>query len=702
MSSHEHLLPKPVTLEFVNFFKDLFQELKTKKVCYAILRHFQHLPYAYPKNEIGLLVDFKDISKFVDIIALITHRHQMGFLKEIKFGTSRIFIRSSSGEHYRFDIRHMLVLDIPGAKKTTRVRWRVTQDIIKYIYPDNSPNFLVLKDKAYFLSLLCYFLRKPDRNYLIDELRILLNSINESHIYNIPRNLLVDLLDDFSNNNLTSSNLDRVADILKSTSQPLQCIPAALFYGARNIWKTSQIVYFSGPDGSGKTTAIKLTREEYQRYKISSKFIYVRNLFLRKIGKILLYVFYSLKTRKYIPLSKFIGMGWGNHYRSERLVWKVYKFFLLVLVLADNILSSPLMLIYRLIYQNVFVEISPYDYFVKYHMPRFTLLEWLGKWIIPKPNLWFVVYGMPDKIHQRRSELTAEEIQQYYLVLENITKRIPSLNIVSIPNNDSFDAYRSQIIANVFSWHPNVRKYLKNNSELSTSLSTPIKSFSISHKFADSKFGIKVEKEVICFNYNSSQIAIKTYKQFCLTYLVLWLMGKNNRLQNEVAASRAINFVLIPKIIKKGKIFDGWYVTEFLITDFMTDFIPCLKYSKKNGEVDESNLRYFMTQAISILESYRKQKIYDIDFISDNLLINKQGRICKIDNELFTKSTSTETFQGEFSHMVHRFYISLIKHFPSDKAMSDLALNLLKDASFSSLIDWDKIILDKSYSFPAL
>ena len=71
----------------------------------------------------------------------------------------------------------------------------------------------------------------------------------------------------------------------------------------------------------------------------------------------------------------------------------------------------------------VLIETSPYDIFVKYHMPEFPTLErWLAP-LLPRPSVGLLAEADPQAIFARRAELTLGEITGYYERFNRILER---------------------------------------------------------------------------------------------------------------------------------------------------------------------------------------------------------------------------------------------------------------------------------------
>jgi hypothetical protein len=78
------------------------------------------------------------------------------------------------------------------------------------------------------------------------------------------------------------------------------------------------------------------------------------------------------------------------------------------------------------------VDTSVFDRFVKAHRPRFKLLERIFCPLLPAGDLTFRLYASPKVINKRKPELTVDELEKYYTVMNHIFSLKSSSKIITI------------------------------------------------------------------------------------------------------------------------------------------------------------------------------------------------------------------------------------------------------------------------------
>lgn len=189
------------------------------------------------------------------------------------------------------------------------------------------------------------------------------------------------------------------------------------------------IIYFSGPDGSGKTTitngvmtyldSLDVPFKSFYSLKIVIRAVTKRLAFIKKIGK-------SNGSREIASLDDSQDLLFLTEDTRDRdtgtIFWRWRKRMALLVGIVDIWIGAFLMIFIRCRGQVVLVETSPYDIFIKYHMPEFPLIvRFLGP-LIPKPTRGFIMKADPQNIYQRRSELTINEITEYYERFSRVLK----------------------------------------------------------------------------------------------------------------------------------------------------------------------------------------------------------------------------------------------------------------------------------------
>lgn len=179
-----------------------------------------------------------------------------------------------------------------------------------------------------------------------------------------------------------------------------------------------RLVFFSGPDGSGKTTAnhalALLLEKKLNIHVLNTKHLYpVSNRYSKK-GQQIQARIRGIDGDRKRELERDRGHG---------LVWKLRRglglVFLLLQVYPGYIWAR---------YKNwkgytVIVDTSFFDVFVKGHRPVFPLIEFFSIRFIPCGSTWFLLKASPGAIVARKPELTTDEIEGYYKRLEEISRK---------------------------------------------------------------------------------------------------------------------------------------------------------------------------------------------------------------------------------------------------------------------------------------
>lgn len=181
------------------------------------------------------------------------------------------------------------------------------------------------------------------------------------------------------------------------------------------------IVYFSGPDGAGKTTVTRGVAERLAACGVPFRRRYSLKIVLRAITRRLAFV-KKIGRGRLRPDDVAAQDGPDLLFLTEDTrdrdtgspLWRFRKRMALLVGIADIWIGWLLMLPARLRGAVVLVETAPYDIFVKYHMPEFPALERRLGPLLPRPSVGLLMEADPQSILRRRAELTLEEIRDYY------------------------------------------------------------------------------------------------------------------------------------------------------------------------------------------------------------------------------------------------------------------------------------------------
>lgn len=202
------------------------------------------------------------------------------------------------------------------------------------------------------------------------------------------------------------------------------------------------IIYYSGPDGSGKTTAVDETKLFFDSNGMKYKYFYTMNKILRHI---IIRAYWLRKvvlkpSVQHIPFKKYLGMRDGHLDRDNgSYSWKIRKLLSLYVSFVDVWLGWFLTSFLRLRGYIIIVETSPYDIFTKYHMPEFPLLEKIMVPLMPKPSLGLLLTASASSIVERKAELTIEEIEGYYSRINKIISMSKAKNYRELQAGEGLD-----------------------------------------------------------------------------------------------------------------------------------------------------------------------------------------------------------------------------------------------------------------------
>jgi hypothetical protein len=220
----------------------------------------------------------------------------------------------------------------------------------------------------------------------------------------------------------------------------------AAFIRIRFLWpQVAPLIYFSGPDGAGKTTLTEGVKERLRGCGMQFMYVYSLKLVLRGITKRLAFIKRigrgKSARQKYLEADGVPDILFLTEDTRDRdtgsSFWRFRKRTALLVGLVDIWLGWWIALPTRLRGRFVLVETSPYDLFIKYHMPEFANIERIFGPLLPRPTIGFLLQADPQKIVERKAELTVEEIQDYYTRFDRVLQRCHAQSCYQILRTDT-------------------------------------------------------------------------------------------------------------------------------------------------------------------------------------------------------------------------------------------------------------------------
>lgn len=426
----------------------LFSELNAAGVRYAVLRNYEELPRQTGKD-LDLVIAPSDVGRIAAIFRGALRQH--GFLcteqAENRKGITITGVRLNSNpgmkdlveECVGLDARTYISLDSDGPFGAVRgFSFRIFADELeRRLVSQDGCEFYVLSCRDEFLALYKQwkFKGSPKAKQYGDRL---LSLLNDSELNRWVRDATgsiapdcSDLLnqDDHSGYRRTVGRLVQARwgrpSWFRMIRGGLRAFGVWLASGFRG---TGPLIYFSGPDGAGKTTLVDQLTGFLGGLSVKHKYFYSLKIVLRGVTRRLAW---CKRIGKRTPPPSAHPGGYEPLLKSDdprdrdtgSRLWRFRKLVALLVGIVDIFIGFCIVNLYRLLGYAVIVETSPYDVFIKYHMPEFKWVERLLGPLLPKPSIGFVLRADPEQIVRRKAELTIEEISDYYRRCDRVLQR---------------------------------------------------------------------------------------------------------------------------------------------------------------------------------------------------------------------------------------------------------------------------------------
>ncbi len=437
------------SIRMEDFIRPFFEKLNEKAVAYLVMRNHQGYPKLAHKPDIGLLIWHRHVRLLMKAFGelcgelgyafvLDTRTRQSVIMTAIRFGGPD---NGQAGSRaIKVDARTYESLSLTRCQKVLRgFSYKVFYDEVK--------RRQVTQDGCIF-----YTFDQPD------ELVMLFKQWKRKGTEKYRQEILVAMADPAVERwfrEATGITGGCVHDLIKSPGDegydPLlwrlvryRFGPHTLGRILRTHWRAlvirlrrsrpgiAPIFYFSGPDGCGKTTLVEAVRSSLDQNGIRYKYFYSLKKVLRFVVKRVVSLTAQVGGLKEVAaptrhatdgdnVARHVDRthGGGGHGRW----WRIWKRLVVLVSFADSWIGAMLAWLYRVQGYAVLVETSPYDMFIKYHMPEFAGIEKRFAPIVPRPNACFVLSATAQNIRERKAELGADEIAEYYRRLEKVFER---------------------------------------------------------------------------------------------------------------------------------------------------------------------------------------------------------------------------------------------------------------------------------------
>lgn len=435
------------------FLRTLFASFERVGLRYVVLRNFESYPHAIDKPDVGLLVHDQDVGLLQrtarEVASEIGHayRCRKDVANVVSIYLTQVFEREDGWEISQIKL-HVRVFEpfafTPWMRRLKGHDYRVLFEEIETRRVDQDGcAFQVPAPEDAFPLLLKQWRRKGDARHRA-ALEQALESANGLGAWiHAATGLGPDdwrsLLDAPESPGFDRA-LGQVAESRWGRRTPLRflkrqarSVGQVVKRAVERARRPAPILYFSGPDGCGKTTTVRVVRRFLEDNGIEYRYFYTLHKVLRHLGLRAAWLTSMAAGEDRIPFKDFKGIGGGHEERDTgTLSWKAAKLAGLLVSINDVYIGLTLAWILRHVGIAVLVETSPHDLFVKYHMPEFPLLERIVLPLIPSPDVGFLMTADPQAIVDRKPELTVEEIEHYYRRIATVHARARETKYLAI------------------------------------------------------------------------------------------------------------------------------------------------------------------------------------------------------------------------------------------------------------------------------
>lgn len=438
--------PPAESVDLSRLLPALLRRLEESSLRYVVMRNYQGYPRWGYKPDIGLMIDHRDANLLIELFRQtcddLAYAFFRGELRRNNIVLLALSEVTDAASGHRLDL---IKVDARTYESFSLTRWhRLLHPLSYKVFLDETRRRRIVQDNCGF------HVYEP-----LDELIMLFKQWRRKRIQRY-RDLIVE--------RLAQPHLRQwfCATVGVTPAEP-HCMIAAEYdafvhdpwlwrmvqqrYGRSTPWRMirthlrafgvvlrqlhprrAPIIYFTGPDGCGKSTVLESIKRTLSEDVIGEQ---ARFRHFYSLKNVLLHItrrFWWMKSAQNPgPLSdaqpRRIDNMMVRDRDTGRRSWRLRKLLALLVGLLDIRISylAAWWCSWRGIV--VLVETSPYDVFVKYHMPEFPWVERMIAPLLPRPHLCLVLRANPHNIVARKAELTVGEITDFYDRMERVITR---------------------------------------------------------------------------------------------------------------------------------------------------------------------------------------------------------------------------------------------------------------------------------------
>jgi hypothetical protein len=425
----------------------VFDSLNQSNVQYVVLRNYEKYPHEIG-NDVDILLRPEDSDETRSIIRSVYHT--LGFaIKDLPMGSNGFLLKAEgkNGVSLTIHFQYWVSLEFGWLHKHVRgLSYKVFLDALAVKEHANADvEFNVASDKDRFILLLRQWLFRKKSSYKHELLQLLQGDDVIELVADANLQRYADPIVLFETDETTTSVLKQLVHTHWSGQSQFRNYFKALRMTLKNMKNKilAPVIYVTGPDGAGKTSVSTIISAVLSDQGLSYKHVYsVKRNIIRH------FIFAIRRKLSGKDDNKFSDAPSERKFRfimtediTDRddgsFLWKLRKFTTLCISIFDVFINFIPVQYFRFKYNVVIVETSPYDIFIKYHMPEFRWLERILAPLFPKAKLGLLLRADADAIAERKHELTPDEINSYYDRLDILLARAGCL--------ESFHTVRTDI-----------------------------------------------------------------------------------------------------------------------------------------------------------------------------------------------------------------------------------------------------------------